>query len=134
MKLSRLELRKLILGEISLVKDEAIFKKRRIPGIQPGEESHDSEVLHSAQPDDEMDPGEAVGLGYEIGKHHCSHLSRSRFVNEMGNEINIMIKHQDCAVGEITITMSGPDSIMENTITHMEAEMLYAALGKFLNH
>jgi len=55
------------------------------------------------------------------------------FVNELENDIDLSIEAVEGEVpGSIMITMAGPDSISENTITRLEAERLSDMLSRFL--
>jgi len=57
------------------------------------------------------------------------------FTNELGNQITIRVT-EGAPIGvakQLVVTMIGPDSVMENTITEMEAEMLVRALVDYQN-
>ena len=55
------------------------------------------------------------------------------FTNELGNDIELNIQDvEGDPPGSLTITMTGPDSQMENTITRMEAERLHDMLMRYL--
>lgn len=56
------------------------------------------------------------------------------FKNEFGNDIEIRIaetRHKK--MFEIIVSMAGPNSINENTITLMEAKKLQEALNEYFN-
>ena len=66
----------------------------------------------------------------------------STFANEVGNTITITVAEQDgvginndskkrVAFRGVCVTIEGPTSVAENSITLQEAEQLYAALGAF---
>lgn len=58
-----------------------------------------------------------------------------QFVNELGSAIRINIEptNEGGFTEMLSMSMAGPDSVMENTITRMEAGRLHTALGEFLN-
>jgi len=69
----------------------------------------------------------------------------SKFSNEIGNDIKIKIKQKkDVGVNSktkekikfngVSISIIGPASETENTITLNEAEQMYNCLKKFLGH
>ncbi len=54
------------------------------------------------------------------------------FVNELENEIELRIEDvEGDAPGSLMITMVGPNSTSENTITRLEAERLSDMLSRF---
>lgn len=69
----------------------------------------------------------------------------SNFINELGNKIKIKIKYQkDTGTNYkskekihftgVNISIFGPTSLTENTITRKEAEELYLTLRDFLKN
>ena len=59
----------------------------------------------------------------------------SSFTNELGNDIEIDIKDFGCgSANQLTISIIGPNSETENTITRMEAEELHRLLGNYLSN
>ena len=59
--------------------------------------------------------------------------SEKRFINELGNEINVQISEQviKCVPG-IMICIIGPTSEITNHITRMEAQIIYEQLRKVI--
>lgn len=66
-----------------------------------------------------------------------------KFVNELGNDIRLKIERskdqgrnkktgKKYRFDSVTITMTGPTSISENTITYKEARVMRKYLDKFL--
>ena len=65
--------------------------------------------------------------------HHEENEYHSHFVNELGNDIEIEIKDFECgSANQLTISIIGPNSETENTITRMEAVELHRLLGDYL--
>ena len=57
----------------------------------------------------------------------------TQFINELGNHIQIAIQDFGCgSAGQLTISIVGPNSETENTITRMEAIELHRLLGDYL--
>jgi|GEM_PF-4950629 len=59
---------------------------------------------------------------------------RTHFKNELGNDIDIQIETVAAteAVAGVCVTITGPHSQSENTLTRMEAERLAEMLTRFL--
>ena len=56
-----------------------------------------------------------------------------KFTNELDNEIEINIEPVDGDhPGSVKITVAGPTSVSESTITRMEAEKLHDLLARYL--
>ena len=71
-------------------------------------------------------------LGTILSANHARF--ETEFVNEIGNEIQIAIEDFDCgSADQLTISMIGPNSQTENTITRMEAVELHRLLGDYLD-
>ena len=57
----------------------------------------------------------------------------TQFINELGNHIQVSIEDFGCgSANQLTISMIGPNSETENTITRMEAVVLHQLLGDYL--
>ena len=64
--------------------------------------------------------------------HHARF--ETQFINELGNQIQISIEDFGCgSADQLTISMIGPNSETENTITRMEAVVLHQLLGDYLS-
>ncbi len=67
--------------------------------------------------------------------HNEENEYHAHFVNELGNNIEIGIKDFGCgSANQLTISIIGPNSETENTITRMEAEYLNQLLCDYLEN
>ena len=153
MRLSKRQLRNLILEFRDDIPDlnqwlhgvRSDAKKRGVTGLHVAASHPDHPVgggsLHYA---DDHDDTPIQGLrdymidweserGYDPEHDWRDDPFHETFTNELDNEIELSIEDvEGDAPGSLMITMIGPDSTSENTITRLEAERLSDMLSRFL--